>query len=229
MDMEDDSQLFSPSEQSSSPVHARKLKRLKKATSVSTDDVVAKQVNGQVLGSSEALESNEGPLRFDSGKELDSGFAGEGSGSGRDLEFDGDGEDQGGEKGEAIGDPKADESLDSEGWNEESLQFDFGSEMNSTFDEDGSRTKRVLEFGGDGEDPSEEMREETGDLRMGESERKRGNSEDLGQKRVKRKKKLESVADDGKLDACASGRRMTEKVVYGTIIMHCFKIWFSIC
>lgn len=211
MDMEDDSQLFSPSEQSSSPVHARKLKRLKKATSVSSDDVVAKQVNGQVLGSSEALESNEGPLRFDSGKELDSGFAGEGSGSGRDLEFDGDGEDQGGEKGEAIGDPKADESLDSEGWNEESLQFDFGSEMNSTFDEDGSRTKRVLEFGGDGEDPSEEMREETGDLRMGESERKRGNSEDLGQKRVKRKKKLESVADDGKLDACASGRRMTEK------------------
>ena len=43
-------------------------------------------------------------------------------------------------------------------------------------------TKRVLEFGGNGEDPSGEMREETGDLRMGESERKLGKFRGLGPK-----------------------------------------------
>ena len=222
--MDDDFRLFSPLEQSSSPVHDRKLKRLKKVSSISSDDVIAKPVSEQVLASSEVLESNEEPLRFEAGKELDSGFVEEGSGSEGEN-----GEDPGGEQGEEIGDRKVDESFDSEGQNEESLQFNLGRELNNRFDEVRPSTKRVLEFGGDGEDPSGEMREETGDLRMGEPERKLGNSEDLGQKRVKRKKRLESVADDGRPDAHASEIRMTKKVLNGTIIMNCFRIWFSIC
>lgn len=224
MAMEDDFQLSSHLEQSSSPVHARRLKRLKKASVVSSDDVVAKPVNGQVLGSLEVLESDEEPLGFDVVKELDSGFAEEGSRSER-----GNGADQGGEKGEGVGDPTVDD-FDSEGPNQESLRFNFGSELNHGFDEDRpSSTKRVLDFGGDGEDPSGEKREQTGDLSMSKSERKRDNSKDLAQKKVKRKKRLESVADDGKPDPYASEKRMTKKVLYGIVIMNCSGILFSIC
>ena len=151
--MDDDFQLVSPLEQSSSPVHDRKLKRLKKVSSISSDDVIAKPVSEHVLASSEVLESNEEPLRFEAGKELDSGFVEEGSGSGSEGK---NGEDPGGEQGEEIGDRKVDESFDSEGQNEESLQFNLGRELNYRFDEDRPSTKRVLEFGGDGEDSVKE-------------------------------------------------------------------------
>ena len=129
--MEDDFQLFSHLEQSSSPVHDRKLKRLKKVSSISSDDVIAKLESEPFLASSEVLESNEEPLRFEVGKVLDSGFADEGSGSEGEN-----GEDPGGEQGEEIGDRKVDESFKFEGQNEESLQFNLGRELNYRFDED---------------------------------------------------------------------------------------------
>ena len=91
MDMDDDFQLFSPLEQSSSPIHDRKLKRMKKVSSISSDDVIAKPVSEPFLTSSEVLESNDEPLRFEAGKVLDSGFA-EGLGSEGEN-----GEDRGGE------------------------------------------------------------------------------------------------------------------------------------
>ena len=129
--MDDDFQLFSPLEQSSSSVHDRKLKRLKKVSSISSDDVIAKPVSEPFLASSKVLESNEEPLLFEAGKVLDSGFAEEGSGSeGENVE------DPGGEQGEEIGDRKVDESFDSEGQNEEPLQFNLGCELNYRFDED---------------------------------------------------------------------------------------------
>ena len=63
--MDDDFQLFSPLEQSSSPVHDRKLKRLKKVSSISSDDVIARPVSEPFLASSKVLESNEETLRFE--------------------------------------------------------------------------------------------------------------------------------------------------------------------
>lgn len=255
MDRDDDFQEFSPLEESSA-VHARKLKRLKKATGVSSDDVVAKTVIGQVLGSSEVPESNEEPWLLESGNEFELGFTGASSEPERDFKFDENGEDLGGEKWGRFGHSKMDESIDSEGWNENSelssrfdedrpktkriLEFDGngedasgetqeeigvskvgeyldsegqneGSEKNHIVDEDRPKTKRALEFDGNGKDPNETMREQIEDLNMAGSERNWGNSEDLSQKRVKRKK-FDGAADDGKPDAYASGRRMTSKV-----------------
>ncbi|KAF5739394.1 hypothetical protein HS088_TW12G00599 [Tripterygium wilfordii] len=187
MESGDDFLPFAPSQEPSSPVPQRKLKRLKKASRVSSDPLLdqsenAASIEAAEFGSLEILnteendgrrveESNSGsgsPLEgFDEESELNYGF------SGLDLQED-----------DRVPEKDA----------------DFRS-MEKEFDENGEGQRESIEMG-----------EENGDLGTEDSEKKRRHFDEVEEKREKNKKKrAKNSHDDEKLKSGAPSKRKAEK------------------
>ncbi|KAB2619641.1 IWS1-like protein [Pyrus ussuriensis x Pyrus communis] len=188
MDSDDDFELLSA--EAAPPVRETKLKRLKKAIRVSEEPPVDESESGRVNPSEfEALsleESNDpSKVRVGIGRFGRSGSDGLGGGGEIDSGFD---------------------CLGGEG------------EMNSSFDglgggEDGNGAKRVLDFdsageesGEEGEDLNKEMPEESGGVRVEETDKKRRGSDGFEEEENKKKKKRAKSKT-----GAAEGLRTTEK------------------
>ncbi|XP_050124087.1 uncharacterized protein LOC126601421 isoform X1 [Malus sylvestris] len=204
MDSDDDFELLSA--ETAPPVRKTKLKRLKKAIRVSEEPPVDESESGRVNPSEfEALsleESNE-PSRLGLGSEglggegdSNSGFDGLGGGEG-EMSYGSDGLGGGGEIDSGF------DGLGGEG------------EMNSSFDglgggEDGNGAKRVLDFDSAGEEFGEDlnklMPEESGDVRVEETDKKRRSSDGFEEEENKKKKKRAKSKT-----GAAEGMRTTEK------------------
>ncbi|KAM1133318.1 hypothetical protein ACFX19_043290 [Malus domestica] len=207
MDSDDDFELLSL--EAAPPVRETKLKRLKKAIRVSEEPPVDESESGPVnpseFGALSLEESNE-PSRLGLGSEglggegdSDSGFHGLGGGEG-EMSSGSDGLGGGGE---------IDSGFDGLGGE---------SEMKSNFDglgggEDGNGAKRVLDFdsveegfGEEGKGRNWEMPEESDDVRVEETDKKRCSSDGLEEEEnMKKSKRAKSEA------AAVKGKRTTEK------------------
>lgn len=104
-----------------------------------------------------------------------------------------------------------------------SEEFDRGNDLDSGFgglasEEDGLGVKRALDFGeGPGEEPSAEIREESGNVSMEELEKKRRSSDSFEEekeekKNKKRKKRVESGGGDETAKETSANKRRSEKV-----------------
>ncbi|KAK9270716.1 hypothetical protein L1049_026299 [Liquidambar formosana] len=223
MESDDDYQFPLP-EEPSPPLHARKLKRLKKAIRVSNDPLVNTSDKSPLMPTSdsskfEPLESSEALGFNDSSESLPSRSESEGldgeKGAKRALEFDsadgefdGKGEGGSGEMGEFDGkggDGSGEmEDFDGKGGDGSGEMEDFDGKG-----ENGSGDMGA--FDGKEGDRNEEMGDEAVDFEINNSEKKRQNLEGFKEKKEKKKKRARSYGDDGKRKATASNKRKAEK------------------